>query len=193
MTCPPRWYRGAMDTMTHEVVEPRRASMTRSRAVALLACALACLARGGGVRADGDPGPFPPGRLRPVGQAGRGVGRQPRRARDRAPRRRGRLRHLRHDHLDHAGRAGRGEPATLPRGGVRDRGDGRGVARDHGHQAVARPRPPRVAGQRGRAHLQVLPVRSRVLECGAGRNPDPPGVELLPRQSRPRWVVTAWP
>ena len=30
--------------MTHEVVEPRRASMTRSRAVTLLACALACLA-----------------------------------------------------------------------------------------------------------------------------------------------------
>jgi membrane-associated phospholipid phosphatase len=32
-----------MDTMTHEVVEPRRASMTRSRVVTLLACALACL------------------------------------------------------------------------------------------------------------------------------------------------------
>ena len=33
-----------MDTMTHDVVEPRRASMTRPRAVALLAWALACLA-----------------------------------------------------------------------------------------------------------------------------------------------------
>jgi len=33
-----------MDTMTHEVLEPRRTSMTRSRAVSLLACALACLA-----------------------------------------------------------------------------------------------------------------------------------------------------
>ncbi len=33
-----------MDTLTHEVVEPRRASMTGSRAVTLLACALGCLA-----------------------------------------------------------------------------------------------------------------------------------------------------
>ena len=33
-----------MDTVTHEVVEPRRASMTRSRAVTLLAWASACLA-----------------------------------------------------------------------------------------------------------------------------------------------------
>jgi membrane-associated phospholipid phosphatase len=41
---PPRWYRRTMDTMTHEVVEPRRASMAPSRAVALLGCALACLA-----------------------------------------------------------------------------------------------------------------------------------------------------
>ena len=33
-----------MDTMTHEVVEPRQTSMTRPRAVALLAWSLACLA-----------------------------------------------------------------------------------------------------------------------------------------------------
>ena len=33
-----------MDTMTHEVVEPRRASLTRSRALVLVAAALACLA-----------------------------------------------------------------------------------------------------------------------------------------------------
>ena len=168
-----------MDTMTHDVVEPRRASMTRPRRVTLLACALACLAVVAvfGLMVTQDRSPLDD------------FDRWGRQAEGWADNHAALVTALRAVEVSFA-TFGMIIWTTLVVVAVASRRRYRAaafaiavmvdcVARDHWHQAVARPRPPRVAGQRGPAHLEVLPVRSRVLERGAGRNPDLLGVELL--------------
>ena len=186
-----------MDTLTHEVVEPRRASMTRSRAVTLLACALACLAVVAvfGLMVTQDRSPLDD------------FDRWGRQAEGWADNHAALVTVLRVIEVGFA-TFGMIIWTTLVVLAVASRRRFRAAAFAIAVMVAAslattgiklwlgRGRP-EWQDTRGRAHLQVLPLGPRVVERGAGRHPDLPGVELPASQLgragwSPRVAVVIW-